>query len=101
MSMTALASRSSEGSSMAETNGTNSPTHMSERPKRPSFRVAAAIDFGTHSTGYAWVPVDTANDSPTTREIQFRTQWPDQPVPSAKVLSAVLFDNDGSILWGY
>jgi Hsp70 protein len=66
------------------------------------FRVAAAIDFGTHSTGYAWAPVDVINDTPADRKIQFRTQWPDQPVPAAKVLSAVLLGASGIVdAWGY
>jgi hypothetical protein len=52
--------------------------------------------------GYAWVPVDVINDVPTDRKIHFRTQWPDQPVPAAKVLSAALFDSGGIVdAWGY
>ena len=75
---------------------------MVERINGRGFRVAAAIDFGTHSTGYAWAPVDVLNDVPTDRKIQFRTQWPDQPVPAAKVLSAVLFGSTGIVdAWGY
>jgi hypothetical protein len=73
-----------------------------ETMHKHGFRVAAAIDFGTHSTGYAWVPVDVLNDVPVDRKIQFRTQWPDQPLPAVKVLSAALFDASGIVdAWGY
>jgi hypothetical protein len=73
-----------------------------DRTQGHGFRVAAAIDFGTHSTGYAWVPVDVLNDVPAERKIQFRTQWPDQPLPAVKVLSAVLFGSSGVVdAWGY
>jgi molecular chaperone DnaK (HSP70) len=61
-----------------------------EAKKHNTYRVAAAIDFGTHGTGYAWAPMDTHNDDPVHREIRFRDGWPYQPVKGPKVLSAVL-----------
>jgi hypothetical protein len=72
-------------------------------PVRPGdFRVAAAIDFGTHSTGYAWVPVDEHNDVAARRDIKFHPAWPDQPVPGVKTLSAVLLADDDAVeAWGY
>jgi molecular chaperone DnaK (HSP70) len=63
---------------------------VTEREKHNPYRVAAAIDFGTHGTGYAWAPMDTHNDDPVRREIHFRNGWPYQPVKGPKVLSAVL-----------
>jgi hypothetical protein len=55
-----------------------------EAKKYNTYRVAAAIDFGTHGTGYAWVPMDTQNDDPVHREIRFRDGWPYQPVKGPK-----------------
>ncbi len=67
-----------------------------------AFRVAAAIDFGTHSTGYAWVPVDEHNDDSARRKINVHAGWPHQPVPGAKTLSAVLLTVDRAVqAWGY
>lgn len=67
-----------------------------------AFRVAAAIDFGTHGTGYAWVPVDEHNDAAARRVPKFRQEWPNQPVSGVKTLSAVLLTDDGDVeAWGY
>ena len=75
---------------------------MAASARPGNFRVVAAIDFGTHSTGYAWVPVNEHNDVPARREIKVHTEWPDQPVRGAKTLSAVLLDADHSVqAWGY
>lgn len=70
--------------------------------QRRDFRVAAAIDFGTHSTGFAWATVAARNDDPANRKIELNRQWADQPVQAAKTLSAVLLTADGAVeAWGY
>lgn len=64
-------------------------------------RVAAAIDFGTHGSGFAWCAVNEGEE-PADRRIDFFDQWKDQPVSYPKNLSALLLDDDGRVLeWGY
>src|ERR1035438_10401807 len=78
------------------------PARSAATIRQSDFRVVAAIDFGTHSTGYAWVPVDEHNDAPARREIKVHTEWPDQPVRGAKTLSAILLAADHAVeAWGY
>ncbi|WP_187283230.1 Hsp70 family protein [Streptomyces sp. t39] len=63
--------------------------------------MAAAIDFGTHGSGFAWCAVNDGED-PADRRIDFFDQWKDQPVSYPKNLSALLLDDDGRVLeWGY
>jgi Hsp70 protein len=70
--------------------------------RQRDFRVAAAIDFGTHSTGFAWAPVSKGNEDPASRKIELYYRWPDQPVRAAKTLSAVLLTAGGAVeAWGY
>ena len=65
-------------------------------------RVVAAIDFGTHATGFAWAVVDARNNDARRREIYFHTQWPAQPIAQAKNLTALLLDANGDVIeWGY
>ncbi len=65
-------------------------------------RVVAAIDFGTHGTGFAWASINHDNDDPARRRISFFDQWEHQPIAAAKNRSAVLLDRaDGSLTaWG-
>ena len=65
------------------------------------FRVAAAIDFGTHGTGFAWAAVSQDNSEPHNRRISLFEDWPDQSIASPKNRSAVLLDSGGQFLaWG-
>ncbi|MFF7491999.1 Hsp70 family protein [Streptomyces rubiginosohelvolus] len=64
-------------------------------------KVAAAIDFGTHGTGYAWALIDEDRKQQK-RQIHPRMQWPAQPSPYPKNLTALLLSSDGDLLaWGY
>ncbi|MCT9933454.1 Hsp70 family protein [Planotetraspora sp. A-T 1434] len=65
-------------------------------------RVVAAIDFGTHGTGFAWAVVNETNREMTQREIFYFEDWGSQQVVYAKNLSALVLDRDGKLLeWGY
>jgi hypothetical protein len=67
-----------------------------------SHRVVAAIDFGTHGTGFAWAPVSQENTELQERRISFYDNWAEQKVSYPKNRSAVLTDADGNLLsWGY
>ncbi|MFD0415177.1 hypothetical protein [Streptomyces sp. NPDC127108] len=67
------------------------------------FRVAAAIDFGTHASGYAWSAVTRDGADPRRRDIVDREQWPgttEKRYP--KTRSALLLDaSDAVLAWGY
>ncbi|MFD9862215.1 hypothetical protein [Streptomyces alboflavus] len=67
------------------------------------FRVAAAIDFGTHASGYAWSAVTRDGADPRRRDIVDREQWPgttEKRYP--KTRSALLLDGSDTVLaWGY
>jgi molecular chaperone DnaK (HSP70) len=65
-------------------------------------RVVAAIDFGTHGTGFAWAPVTPENTKLQERRISFFDNWTEQQVNYPKNRSAVLLDANGDLLsWGY
>ncbi|MEV4513933.1 TIR domain-containing protein [Dactylosporangium sp. NPDC049525] len=65
-------------------------------------KVVAAIDFGTHGTGFAYTLVTPDNDDPRTRQMVSRYDWPKAPVRGAKTLSAVVVDRDlQPVAWGY
>ncbi|MFJ3733014.1 Hsp70 family protein [[Kitasatospora] papulosa] len=65
-------------------------------------RVVAAIDFGTHGTGFAWTTIDERHKDPKRRQVWFRTRWPNHPTPYPKNLSALLLTRDGELVaWGY
>ncbi|MCG7524332.1 HSP70 family protein [Streptomyces sp. OfavH-34-F] len=65
-------------------------------------RVIAAIDFGTHGTGFAWTTIDDRHKDPKRRQVWFRTRWPNHPTPYPKNLSAILLSRDGELVaWGY
>jgi hypothetical protein len=64
-------------------------------------QVAAAIDFGTHGSGYAWAPFNADNTNPATRKVRHSETWPGQPARSAKTLTALLLDGGGEVVeWG-
>jgi hypothetical protein len=64
--------------------------------------VVAAIDFGTHGTGFAWSAVSQENSELHDRRISFFENWPEQKVTYPKNRSAVLLDADGNLLsWGH
>ncbi|CRK56805.1 heat shock 70kD protein 12B [Alloactinosynnema sp. L-07] len=63
--------------------------------------VNASFDFGTHASGYGWCE-HNVDDEPTLRKIRTFDQWPKQPVPSVKTLTALLLDRDGEVIaWGH
>jgi hypothetical protein len=65
-------------------------------------KVAAAIDFGTHGTGYAWALIDSEKPVQRKLDIHPRMQWPAQPTPYPKNLTALLLEADGGLIsWGY
>lgn len=67
-----------------------------------SFRIVAAVDFGTFSTGFAWAVVDEKNTDATGRQIYTHTQWPSQPVAYPKTRTCLLLDKDGEVIaWGH
>jgi hypothetical protein len=62
----------------------------------------AAIDFGTHGSGFAWAVVNETNRDMTQREIFYFDNWDAQQVVYPKNLSALLLDKHGNLLdWGY
>ncbi|WP_225851287.1 Hsp70 family protein [Streptomyces sp. HPF1205] len=70
---------------------------MSDEPK-----VAAAIDFGTYGSGYAWAVKCDQNDDPVARQILSRDQWSDQPVTYPKNRTALLLDGKATVAdWGH
>ncbi len=67
-----------------------------------AFRVAAAIDFGTHGSGFAWAVQPVGPERPEDLTIDTFDQWDDQPVTYPKDLSALLVTDDGTIqAWGH
>ncbi|MCJ0869166.1 Hsp70 family protein [Streptomyces sp. AP-93] len=83
----------------ANSTGDNS---VRERGHMDEPRVVAAIDFGTHGTGFAWCVVEEGNADPRTRQVNYCNQWDAQPVACAKNLSALLLDHQGDVLsWGF
>lgn len=62
----------------------------------------AAVDFGTHGTGFAWSPVDARNSRVEDRVVNFCNRWAAMPVATAKNLTALLLDENGDVVaWGY
>lgn len=60
------------------------------------------IDYGTTSLGFCGVAVDQVADDPRKPRFDYCDQWPGQPVPSMKNLSALLVSPEDEILaWGY
>ena len=64
--------------------------------------VVAAIDFGTHGTGYAWTEVTSTNRDPGQRKIRYRDRWSGTNRIYPKNLTALLLDEAGAVQeWGH
>ncbi|MFE5495040.1 hypothetical protein ACFQ7Z_34480 [Streptomyces virginiae] len=44
------------------------------------YRVVAAIDFGTHGSGFAWAVLPAGAQGPDQRQIDYPDQWDDAPL---------------------
>jgi actin-like ATPase involved in cell morphogenesis len=65
-------------------------------------RVVAAIDFGTHGSGFAWAVVSEVNRDITQRDVYYFDHWDRQSLAYPKNLSALLVDSAGDLVdWGY
>lgn len=65
-------------------------------------RVVAAIDFGTHGTGYAWAVVDPRVTMKWQRDINDKDQWPGAKSEHyPKTLSALLLRDKAVEAWGH
>src|SRR4051794_12475119 len=65
-------------------------------------RVVAAIDFGTHGTGFAWAVINERNKDVSARKIVTNVYWPNQPLAYPKNLTALLLSPTGEVAaWGY
>ncbi|MFD3379061.1 MULTISPECIES: Hsp70 family protein [unclassified Streptomyces] len=65
-------------------------------------KVAAAVDFGTYGTGFAWSVIDWKNESPESREIRYPSYRSAGGMTRSKNLSAVLTTSDGEVAeWGH
>jgi molecular chaperone DnaK (HSP70) len=67
-----------------------------------SFRVVAAIDFGTYGTGFAWAVVSDSNTDAVGRQIYLHTDWPSAPYNYPKTRTCLLLDDEGNVAeWGF
>ena len=67
-----------------------------------AIRVFAAIDFGTHGTGYSWAFVDERNADRFLRDVDLCYSWPAAPEKYPKNLTALLIDTAGRVeAWGW
>src|SRR6266567_2555749 len=65
-------------------------------------RVVAAIDFGTHASGFAWAVKSRLNDDPLTRQVTFSTGHAAARAGYPKNLTAILLGKDGRVVaWGH
>ncbi|MRH87909.1 Hsp70 family protein [Nocardia sp. SYP-A9097] len=65
-------------------------------------RIVAAIDFGTHGTGYAWAFTSERDREPRQRSIHFFDEWAGQPSSYIKNRTALLLGPDGApVEWGH
>jgi molecular chaperone DnaK (HSP70) len=65
-------------------------------------RVVAAIDFGTHGTGFAWAAVSRENTALAIRRVNYFDSWEGQDLPFQKNRSALLLDPQQSLkAWGH
>lgn len=65
-------------------------------------KVVAAIDFGTHGSGFAWATIGERNRTASARQVHTELNWPGAPMPSPKNLTALALDsNEAVIAWGY
>jgi hypothetical protein len=67
------------------------------------YPVVAAIDFGTHGSGFAWTVVSEDDREASQRRILFQDRWPgSEGLVYPKNLSALLLGQDGKTLaWGF
>jgi molecular chaperone DnaK (HSP70) len=63
--------------------------------------IVAAIDFGTHGSGFAWARVRELEQDPNTSNIKFRDRWPGTDVNYPKNLSALMLDGEEVQYWGF
>jgi hypothetical protein len=73
--------------------------HLNVKVKGP--RIAAAIDFGTHATGFAWALFADLDKDPSSASIQSYDTWPGTRISYPKNLTALLFDGRNVAYWGY
>lgn len=67
----------------------------------PEPLVVAAIDFGTHGSGYAWALVADLRTNPA-GSVHVPRRWEGSSVNYPKNLSALVVDGDGKVVeWGY
>jgi actin-like ATPase involved in cell morphogenesis len=65
-------------------------------------KVVAAIDFGTHGSGFAWSPISERNKIASARQVITELKWPGAPMPTPKNLTALATRSDGTVeAWGY
>jgi hypothetical protein len=65
-------------------------------------KVVAAIDFGTHASGFAWAEKSRLNDDPLTRKVTFSAGHAGARGGYPKNLTAILVDKDGRVVaWGH
>lgn len=75
--------------------------HGARRPARHvRQRVAAAIDFGTHGSGFAWAFLSESEKPIAKRTITFHQDWPEQAAPYVKTRTALLLDDGRVLEWG-
>ncbi|WUH89687.1 hypothetical protein OG900_05675 [Streptomyces sp. NBC_00433] len=77
---------------------------MDSTPTTGTVRIAAAIDFGTHGTGFAWSVIEPLNAVAAERQIRRSSYKPvgKYEITPAKNLSALLVDPAGNVAeWGY
>jgi hypothetical protein len=63
--------------------------------------IVAAIDFGTHGSGFAWARVGDLEENPNTLKINVSDQWPGSYVHYPKNLSALMLVGDKAEYWGF
>lgn len=67
-----------------------------------TYRVAAAIDFGTHGSGFAWAVRGTEETEQAPDTIDYFDQWDDATLTYPKNLTTLLIDEHGTpVSWGY
>jgi hypothetical protein len=77
---------------------------MDTTPATGTVRIAAAVDFGTHGTGFAWSVIAPLNDVAAERTIIRSSYKPANryQITPSKNLSAVLTGADGTVVeWGH
>jgi len=65
------------------------------------WQVVAAIDFGTHGTGWAWATVDAINEDPGRRIVNLKGDHKGARVTTPKNLSALYFEKGAVVARGF